>query len=78
MHKKDAPVAIQVRLSAMEQIPHTNSDFIVCSAIGRLSGKQSTIVLRGGSIGLNCGSLRAFQSGSFASCLATAHTKSNA
>ena len=78
MHKKDAPDAVQVRLSVTEQIPHTNSDSIVCSAIGPLSGKQSTIVLRGGSIGSSCGSLRAFQSGSFAGCLATAHTKSNA
>jgi hypothetical protein len=59
MHKKDAPAAVQVRLSATEQIPHTNSDFIVCSAIGRLSGKLSTTASRGASIGLNYGSLRA-------------------
>jgi hypothetical protein len=78
MHKKDAPDANRVRLSATEQILHINSDFIVCNVIERLSGKRTTTVLRGGSIGSNCGSLRAFPSGSFANCLATAHTKSNA
>jgi len=76
MHKKDAPDADQVRLSATEKILHTNSDFIVCNVIEHLSGQQSTTVLRGVSIGSNCGSLRAVLSGCFADCLATAHTKS--
>jgi hypothetical protein len=78
MHKKDAPDADQMRLSATGQTLHTNSDFIVCNVIERLFGRRSTTVLRGGSIGSNCGSLRAFLSGSFANCLATAHTKLNA
>lgn len=76
MHKKDAPAAVQVRLSATEQIPHTTSDFTVCSATGRLSGRQSTTVLRSTSIGSNSGSLRAVLSGGFANCLAIVHAKS--
>jgi len=76
MHKKGAPDADQMTLCSTEQIHYTNSDFIVCNVIEHLSGKQSTTVLRGGSIGSNCGSLRAFLSGCFADCLATAHTKS--
>ena len=78
MHKKDAPNAGPVQLNATEQIHYTSSDFIVCNAIGHLSGKRSTTVLRGTGIGSNCGSLRAFLSGSFASCLATVNTRSKA
>jgi hypothetical protein len=76
MHKKGAPNADQTTLCCMEQIPHTNSDFIVCSATGRLSGKQSTTVLLSTGIGSNSGSLRAVLSGGFANCLATVHAKS--
>ena len=76
MHKKGAPDAGQVTLYSTEQIPHTNSDFTVCSATGRLSGRQSTTVLRSTSIGSNFGSLRAVLSGGFANCLATVHAKS--
>ena len=78
MHKKDDPNAGPGQLNATEQIHYTSSDFIVCSAIGHLSGKRNTTVLRGIGIGSNCGSLRAFLSGSFASCLATVNTRSKA
>ena len=76
MHKKGAPNADQMMLCSTEQIHYTNSDFIVCNVIGHSSGKRSTTVLRGTGIGSNCGSLRAFLSGNFASCLATVNTKS--
>ena len=78
MHKKGAPNADQMMLCSTEQIHYTNSDFIVRNASGHLSGKRSTIVLRGDSIGSNCGSLRAILSGCFAGCLATAHIRSAA
>jgi len=78
MHKKDAPGADLELLNAMGWIHYTNSDFIVRNASGHLSGKRSTIVLRGDSIGSNCGSLRAILSGCFAGCLATAHIRSAA
>jgi len=76
MHKKGAPNADQMMLCSTEQIHYTNSDFIVCSATGHLSGRQSTTVLRSTSIGSNFGSLRAVLSGGFANCLATVHIKS--
>ena len=59
MHKKDAPDADQVLLDAMEKMHYTDSVFIVCNVIERLSGKRSTTVLHDVNIGLNCGSRRA-------------------
>ena len=76
MHKKDALSADHTTSNSMEEMSYTSSDFNVCFATGRLSGKQAIAGLDVISIGSSCGLLRAARSGCFADFLATVNQNS--
>jgi hypothetical protein len=76
MHKKDAPSADHTTSNSMEEMSYTSSDFSVCFATRRLSGKQAIAGLHGISIGSSCGLLRAARSGCFADFPATVNQNS--